>query len=377
MTQLPTTFLMPMETRSGAGLSHSLLEACAAYGKRGILVHGRSLKTSGALGAILAGCGQQRDIMPWQHPGGEPSLEQLDELLAAARSHAPDWIAAVGGGSVMDIAKAAAGLLEAPEDSRAYHDGAPIPASRIAFIAVPTTAGTGSEATMVSVLTNEATGIKKSIRHPSMLARLVMLDPDLLTSCPPSVIAASGLDALTQAIESFTSRNATPITDHLAMAAIQGICTTLEQAFRGEGGHAELLEGSYLAGLALSNARLGVVHGLAHPLGARFHLPHGLVCGVCLPVALAFNREAMGAKYGALCRVVNADIQNWVETRIAAFGILNPFMGKSLDDIDAIIEETLASGSTKANPRPVTGRDVRQLLASLTRSSSQHGETSA
>jgi alcohol dehydrogenase class IV len=366
MTRLPNPFLMPMQTRSGEGIASTLITECRAFGPRGILVYGSSLKRSGALARILSTSTTDRTVLPWQHPGGEPTLTQLEELLNVARSHAPDWIAAVGGGCVMDVAKAAAGLMDAPRSLVDYHNGAPIEPTAVTFIAAPTTAGTGSEATMVSVLTNDATGVKKSIRHPSMLAHLVLLDPELLATCPASVIAASGLDALTQAIESFISCHATTVTDQLAHEAILAISRTLKRAYHGEGGYAELLEGSYLAGLALSNARLGIVHGLAHPLGARFHLPHGLVCGLCLPLALAFNRKAMGGKYESLCAAVGGDILDWTSATMRELGIQNPFAGITFEDVDAIVAETLASGSTKANPRTVNEADVHELLQALT-----------
>jgi alcohol dehydrogenase class IV len=366
MTCLPNPLLMPMLTHSGEGIANTLVEHCRDHGPRGLLVYGRSLKQNGALTRILGDHAQNREILPWQHPGGEPTLDQVDTLLNVARAHAPDWIAAVGGGSVMDLAKAAAGLIDAPLPLTEYHDGAPIEPTHLPFIAVPTTAGTGSEATMVSVLTNTDTGVKKSIRHPSMLARLVLLDPELLAGCPKSVIAASGLDALTQAIESFTSRNATTLTNHLALDALHAITQSLLPAYHGTGGYAELLEGSYLAGLAFSNARLGVIHGLAHPLGARYHLPHGLVCGVCLPLVIDFNRLAMAEKYDTLCDCVGTDIRNWVHQAIDELQIQNPFTGTHFNDVDAIVKETLASGSTKANPREVTEQDVRTLLAALT-----------
>ena len=265
---------------------------------------------------------------------------------------------------MLDVAKAAAGLMEAPLDPEAYHDGEVIPPSRIPFVAVPTTAGTGSEATIVSVLTNADTGVKKSIRHPSFMARLVLLDASVLAGCPPAVLAASGMDALTQAVESYVSVKSTWFTEVLSLRATALIARSLETV------HADpfapqaedLLMGSYLAGLALSNARLGVVHGLAHPLGARFHLPHGLVCAVCLPMAIEFNREAMGTKYARLSEAVGGDLLSTVRRLLDALGVRSPFAGRELADTEAVVKEVLASGSTAANPRPVSASDVQDLL---------------
>lgn len=367
MLTLPASLLFPLRTISGKGSVDLLLSECLTFGSRGMLVHGRSLAQRGILERILSAAPADQSVCNWRHPGGEPTLAQLEDLLTAARGHGCDWIAAVGGGSVMDIAKAAAGLLDAPLPVRAYHDGAPIEASRIPFIAAPTTAGTGSEATMVSVLTNAGENVKRSIRHPSFLARCVILDPDLLKGCPAEVLASAGMDALTQAIESFTSRNATWLTDALAKKAISMVADSLPVACQSGGCEAadELLEGSYLAGLALSNARLGVVHGLAHPLGARYHLPHGVVCSVCLLPALRFNREAMGAKYEVMADILGGDPGEFVSGLMTTLGVVSPFAGRDIVERKAIIEETLASGSTAANPRTVSEADAEMLLAEI------------
>ncbi len=366
MNPLPETLMTPLETQLRAGAAFTMLDACAAFGERGLLVCGRSLERAGRLERILDAHRRPTAVQVWQHPGGEPTLEQLELLLDAARAHNPDWIAAIGGGSVLDIAKACAGLLDAVEPALAYHDGAPIPHSRRAFIAVPTTAGTGSEATIVPVLTNSDTGVKKSIRHPSFMARLVILDPELLHDCPPEIVATSGMDAFTQAVESYCSRSACWYTDALALKAVALIRASLERAYCGDdAARADMLIGSYLAGVALSNARLGLVHGLAHPLGARYHAPHGLTCAACLTQVLMFNRDAMAEKFDCLSDTVEMPLLDYVNALLEKLNIHSPFAGKALVDRDAIIEETLASGSTKANPREVSVDDVSQLLDAI------------
>ncbi len=366
MNVLPKVLTLPPETRTGLGAAREMLNVCAPFGGRGMLVCGQSLQQSGKLDVMRGAVTDDIDVRVWAHPGGEPTLEQLETLRSAARAYAPDWIAAVGGGSVIDIAKAGAGLLYAPQQAQAYHDGASIPPSSVPFVVAPTTAGTGSEATIVSVLTNSDTGVKKSIRHPSFMARLVLLDPDLLDGCPDAVVAASGMDALTQAIESYCSAGASWITDRLALKATALIHGSIEAVFSGDAAkRGDLLTGSYLAGIALSNARLGIVHGLAHPLGARFHVPHGLACAVCLPRALAFNRDAIPEKYAKLSETVGMDIQDYAQVMLTRLRLQSPFAGESLEDKEALIAETLASGSTKANPREVTGDDVEMLLQRL------------
>ena len=364
---IPESLVLPPRTLSGPGVARDILCECSDFGSRGILVHGHSLERSGVAAEVLGRCPAGMRVKAWVHPGGEPTLEQLEALLAVAREHGADWVAAVGGGSVLDVAKACAGLLDAPLRPVAYHDGADIRAARVPFVAAPTTAGTGSESTTVSVLINAETGVKKSIRHASFMPRLIVLDPCLLASCPPNVTAWSGMDAFTQAVESFVSAKSCWVTDQFALEAVGLIDSSLEDVFRDarcEKG-ADLMAGSYLAGVALSNARLGLVHGLAHPLGSRYHVAHGLVCAVCLPVVLEFNKEAIGAKYELLGARLREDPLCRARHLLASLRIESPFAGRAVDDVAGIVEETLASGSTTANPRPVTARDVEDVVGKL------------
>jgi alcohol dehydrogenase class IV len=364
---VPDPLILPEKTLSGAGKVVALMPECARFGRRGVLVHGRALDDAGLREHLLAETPHGASVLPWRHAGGEPTLAQVAELLAAARRHGAEWIAAVGGGSVLDLGKAAAGLFRAGHAPVHYHDGGALEADGIPFAAVPTTAGTGAEATVNAVLTNEATGSKKSIRDPRLMARLVILDPALLAGCPRAVLAASGMDAFTQAMESFTSRHAGWLSDQLALKGLELVARNLEAVHSdpAEPGAADLLLGSYLAGLALSMARLGVVHGVAHPLGSIYHVPHGLVCAVCLPHAVELNREAFGAKYTAMSTAVGGDLLARTRALLDALGIASPFAGQPLREREAILRETLASGSTAANPKPIAGEDVEWLLARL------------
>lgn len=360
MSVFPASLVLPPRTLFARGSLAELPRECAAFGPRGLIVCGRSFERSGGLQRVAGAAVHV-------HAGGEPTVEQVQALREQALAIGPDWVAGIGGGSVLDLAKAAAGLLEAPLPVRDYHRGATIPASRLPFVAVPTTAGTGSEVTIVSVLTDAADGLKQSIRHASFMPRLTILDADLLDNCPRETIAASGMDALTQAIEAYLSRHATDFTDACALQGVAAVASTLLPAFRGERGAVteRLLAGSALAGLAFSNARLGLVHGLAHPLGARYGIPHGLVCAVCLPHVLRLNRPACAVRYRALASAVGCDIEAFVERQLAALGLASPFAGAVLRDEDAMVRETLASGSTAANPRPVADADAREVLRAL------------
>jgi alcohol dehydrogenase class IV len=364
---LPATLILPEKTLQGRGAITGLLPECARFGDRGVLLHGNALASSPTFTTLLRGKPATIELLTLRHQGGEPTLAQLSDLLSHARTHRAQWIAGIGGGSVIDLAKAGAALIHTTLPPSRYHDGAPLDAPGIPFLAAPTTAGTGSEATINSVLTNESTGAKKSIRAPAMMPRVVILDPALLSTCPPAVIAASGMDALTQAIEACTSRHATWFSNELSLKAMNLIAANLPAVYRNPAAEpaAHLLTGSYLAGIALSFARLGIVHGLAHPLGSLYHLPHGLVCAACLPPALELNRESFGAKYALMSTAVGGDLRQRVTELSDILGIGTPFAGMPCPAREQIIAETLASGSTKANPKTIARQDVEWILTRL------------
>lgn len=362
---LPDLLLLPGRVLSGPGRVAALWDEAASLGERGLLVYGRAARPR--LDDLLARIPPSIHVTACAHKGGEPTLDEVDALRQSLRAGRADWIAAIGGGSVIDLAKGAAVLAHEPHPTRDYHDGAPILTDGLPVLAVPTTAGTGTEATINTVLTNPVTGSKKSIRDARMLPRTVILDPQLLATCPPAVIAASGLDAFTQAFEAFTSRGATALSDDLALQGLQRVSGNLEAVFadardpRAE----DLLAGSFLTGIALASARLGVVHGLAHPLGALFHVPHGRVCAACLPHAITFNRDAIGDKYERLSRGIGMDLQSRVAHLTHHLGLTSPFAGLTLPAPETLVAEVLASGSTRSNPRPVTAADVNWFLARL------------
>ncbi len=363
MAMLPSPLLLPGRTLAAEHAIRSLGMEARLFGVRGLLVHGRSLTSSGELAAILAATPADLTMQCWEHRGGEPTTDDVEQLRTAIRAANVSWVAAIGGGSVIDLAKAAAGLRDAPGTIAAYQAGQPIPPATLPLIAAPTTAGTGSETTIVAVLTDARRPCKQSIRHPTFLPRVVILDPLLLRACPPATIAAAGLDAFIQAFESFTSRYATPFTRALSELALLRIARALPAVYAGDQSlAADLLQGSYVAGLALSHARLGVVHGLAHPLGARWHVAHGLACAACFPAALRWNRPALANDLAHLRTILGQDVEDLLMTWTAQMQLMSPFTGATLADRDDIVREVLASGSTDANPRPVTAAAVHTLL---------------
>ena len=236
---------------------------------------------------------------------GEPSPEIVDELTAAAREHGTATVIAIGGGSVLDAGKAAAAMLCHEGSVFDYLEGvgSRIPERKtVPVIAVPTTAGTGSEATKNAVISRRGTGgFKKSLRHDAFIPTAALIDPQLAVGCPPEVSLACGMDAFSQLLESFVSTGSTPVTDMMAREGIRHFAeggrlfgdnrygSAEEEHLRGE-----LALAAYYSGLTLANAGLGAVHGLAGPLGAAADIPHGAACGLLAPPV--FRRVAAGLR---------------------------------------------------------------------------------
>ncbi len=373
-------FHTPPKILYGWGAATQLAGETARCGRRPLLVTGRSLRASGVLEAILDDL-LDAGLQPSVHEGvpPEPDLAALQACMDAAEE--ADCIIAVGGGSVLDIAKGAAALAGTGATALEYFAGRPVPEVGRPIIAIPTTSGTGSEVTWVCVLVDHDTRRKASIRGPGMMPALALVDPQLTVTCPPHVTAHSGMDAFVQAVEAFTSRGANPMTDSLALEAAKLTARWLETAYR-EPEHRAAREGmalgSMMAGIALNTSRLGLVHGLAHPLGAVTGAPHGLLCGLLMPPVMRFNRQVAAGKYARLAEelelvplgtatdsAVNALI-DFTEDLLARIEIPQRLrdLGFQPDDLAWVARETMPSGSTKANPRLVSQEDAREVAAS-------------
>jgi alcohol dehydrogenase len=286
----------------GSGRVRQLPDLIAAYGSRALLVTGaRALRASPAWSA-LADALRHRGIA-WQSlaVAGEPSPHLVDDAVRRFRQTGIDVVVGIGGGSALDAAKAIAGLLEPGNSVMDHLEGVgpelPYIGPAIPFIAVPTTAGTGSEATRNAVLSvHGRNGFKKSFRDEKLVAEHALVDPDLLATCPPDIIAANGMDALTQLIESYVSNRATPLTDSLALSGIEaardGLLAFYADAADDQA-RTRMAYSALLSGITLAQAGLGSVHGLAAPLGAFFPIPHGVACGTLVAEATRVNIDAM------------------------------------------------------------------------------------
>jgi alcohol dehydrogenase class IV len=291
----------------------------------------------------------------------------------------------LGGGSAIDAAKAIAALLPNGGDPLDYLEvvgrGQPLLKPAAPFLAIPTTAGTGAEVTRNAVLTSPAHGVKASLRSPHMLAKVALVDPDLLAGLPPPIIAASGLDALSQLVEPFVSCRANPLTDALCRDGIPRSADALPRAYEGDLApdvRSDLALASLFGGLALANAGLGAVHGFAAPLGGMFAAPHGALCAALLASVmevniLALERRAPGsralARYGEIARM----LAGRPEPRAAVDAIRSlterlgvPRLaqhGVRPSDISEVVERAEAASSMRGNPIALTREELAAILA--------------
>ena len=289
--------------RFGSGAFGQAAETAAGYGRRVLLVTGaRSFQGSGKWQQLLTQLEAlhlsfERVCIP-----GEPTPEDVDDTVKAFAGRGFDVVMGIGGGSAMDAAKAIAGLIDVKVSVMDFLEGVgpelAYEGPAVPFIAVPTTAGTGSEATKNAVLSKPGIdGFKKSFRDDKLIAEWAIVDPDLLSTCPQAVIAANGMDALTQLIESFVSIKANVFTDALGLSGLAAARDGLLKLYNSEGGDGQARErmayASLISGINLAQTGLGSVHGLASPLGAFYPIPHGVVCGTLVAEATAINIEAM------------------------------------------------------------------------------------
>ncbi len=290
----------------GSGCIDRLPALVSGYGKHVLLVTGASsFQTSPAWERVRQDLQQAGITHEHTRVNREPSPQLIDAVVNEFSGHNIDVVLGIGGGSVLDAAKAIAGLLRIGDTVMDYLEGVgpekPYRGPAVPFIAVPTTAGTGSEATRNAVLSVQGeNGFKKSFRDEQLVPEYAVVDPDLLATCPPAQIAANGMDALTQLIESYVSTGANRVTDALALDGITAARDSLLPLYDDPAGagHAreDMAYAALVSGITLAQTGLGSVHGLASPLGAFFPIPHGVVCGTLVATATRVNIAAMRAR---------------------------------------------------------------------------------
>lgn len=376
----------------GSGTIKQVPDLLAGYGKQILLVTGsKSFQSSAYWQSLLQQLAERHITVNHVSVAGEPSPQFIDDTVRQFSEYSIDAVLGIGGGSALDAAKAIAGLLQVKKSVLDFLEGVgpehPYHGPAVPFLAVPTTAGTGSEATKNAVLSIQGLdGFKKSFRDDKLVAEYAVVDPDLLESCPAEVIAANGMDALTQLIESYVSTKSNSFTDTLALSGLQAVREGLLPLYTRCGNQEQARErmayAALLSGITLAQVGLGSVHGLASPLGAFYPIPHGVVCGTLVAVATNMNINAMCQrepdnraleKYAGLSEVlyqrhfsskqdawdnlVNL-LSQWTEQLnlpgLSAYGVRE-------SGLEHVIKHCRGS-SMKTNPIVLSDEDVREIL---------------
>jgi alcohol dehydrogenase class IV len=373
---------LPASVRFGFGVVGELAERTRALAERVLLVTGANADRFSAARTSLQAAVDVESIAVT----GEPTVEDVIRAVEVGRQHGARAVVALGGGSALDMGKAVAALLANPEDPLDFLEvvgkGLPLRMDALPVIAVPTTAGTGSEVTKNAVLHSTTHHVKASLRHPSMLPRVALVDPELTFSMSKALTAATGLDALTQCLEPYVSHSANPFTDGIALEGLRrgvgairlAVNEPLNRQARGD-----MALCSLFGGLSLANAKLGAVHGLAAPIGGRFKAPHGAVCARLLPLVMHANIGALQqldpahpalARYTTIARLmtqeptaVAADGVSWVASLVRELGVPGlAHYGMTSQDVGVIAEQGARASSMRGNPLVLPTAVLEQML---------------
>ena len=392
MSAAPLAFELAAPTRIifGAGCAREVGRLAAGLGKCALVVTGKSPDRAGAALAALATAGVQATTFS---VAGEPSVETARAGVAAARTAACDLVIAFGGGSTIDAGKAIAALVANGGDPLDYLEvvgrGRQLTRRSLPFIAIPTTAGTGSEVTKNAVLgcgDDGQRGVKASLRSPLMLPSVALVDPDLLIGLPAEAIAASGLDALSQLIEPFVCIRGNPLTDGFAREGLRRSASALRRAYTAArmgvvvapADREALALASLLGGLSLANAGLGAVHGFAAPVGGIFHAPHGAVCAALLEPVMRINVAALRARdpdgpalarYQEVAALLTGDPLATVEEGLAWVAALCRALdvpglaryGMRESNVAELVGKARIASSMKANPIALTDGELTEI----------------
>jgi alcohol dehydrogenase class IV len=363
----------------GEGAAATLPELVRTFGARPLVVTGASTARAAALVSALSA--------ETFAVSGEPTVDLVREGVRCLHDAGCDVVVSLGGGSAIDAGKAIAAVAanggEPLEFLEVVGKGNAIAVPPLPFIAVPTTAGTGSEVTRNAVLGSPEHGVKASLRNPLMLPRVALVDPELTYGLTPAVTASTGLDALTQLIEPYVSARANPLVDAVCVEGIGRVAGALRRAYHDGAdvdARRDMALASLFGGLALANAGLGVVHGLAAPLGGRWKAPHGALCAAVLPHGMAANVAALRARaprhpalgrYAAIARLLTGQNEaraedgiDWVRGLCVELNIPSlRAWGVTEADLPGIVEKAARASSMQANPFPLTNDELLAVLA--------------
>ncbi len=367
----------------GAGSLNEAGKAARGYGNRALVVTGSNPKRAERLLKLLATESVTHQLVSI---AGEPTISAVLAAAQVARKETVDVVIGFGGGSALDAAKAIAALVTNTGDIFDHLEvigrGQPLTQAPLPSIAIPTTAGSGSEVTRNAVLHSPEHKVKVSLRHPLMLPCVAIVDPELTLDLPPAITASTGLDALTQLIEPYVSCRANPMTDALCVEGIRRAARPLQRAFENGDDLAareDMAMASLFGGIALANAGLGAVHGFAAPIGGMFPAPHGAVCAALLPHVMATNISALRARdpqsevlkrFDTVAQLMTGDAAatadegtRWVQKLVATLQISSlRHFGISEGAVATLVEKAAKASSMKGNPIALTAAELSSIL---------------
>ena len=367
----------------GQGTLKQAAPIAASFGRRVLIVTG---STSDQVSALLAQLEPYHVESAVFAVSGEPSLEVVQQGTQTARDNESEVVIGLGGGSALDTGKAIAALVTNVGDPLDYLEvigqGQALTQTPLPYIAIPTTAGTGSEVTRNAVLASHEHRVKVSLRSPLMLPRVAIIDPELTYSLPPAITASTGLDALTQLIEPYTCNLPNPLVDALCADGIQRVARSLKRAYQNGSDVAareDMSVAALFGGLALANARLGAVHGFAGPFGGVYSAPHGMICARLLPFVVEANVRALQERephssvlqrYAEVAQLLTgrstagaSDAIGWLHQLCADLNVapLSQF-GFTAQDIPSVVAQAQKASSMKGNPLVLNAEELSEIL---------------
>lgn len=376
-------FRMPKSVLYGRNSLEKLGEQSKKLGKRAFIVTDTIMEKLG----YVEKCMQQLNkkgitVSTYNKVDAEPTNIHVLEALSLCKEEKCDFIIGIGGGSCIDAAKAVAVLYTNGGEVEDYvQKDIKIENNPLPLITIPTTSGTGSEVTSVAVITNKKTDVKMMMKHPSFIPKVAIIDPVLTSSLPPQITAATGIDALCHAIEAYISKVSQPLTDVLALSAIESIMKYLHIAYE-DGRNMEAREAmmiaSLQAGIAFSNASVTLVHGMSRPVGALFHVPHGISNAILLPTVLEFTKTSAMKRLAKIGRSLNKDLYSNSDEEVAdytlgeikklCFDLRIPNLKEyGIDEIEfenaisKMASDAIESGSPANNPRVPSYDEIKEL----------------
>ncbi|WP_134701139.1 iron-containing alcohol dehydrogenase [Ammoniphilus sp. YIM 78166] len=376
-------YFMPTQMKCGQGLAGKTGMFLREYTRDKVLIVTdpgvRGANILQPIEASLSGEGIRFDIFDQVEPN--PTTQVLEKALKLLGNGKYDLILGVGGGSSLDTAKAIAAMANNGGNILDYEGVNKLLHPALPIVAIPTTIGTGSEGTPSTVVTNSETHFKTAIISPYLYPKLAILDPELVLQLPSPIVAATGMDALTHAIESYTSKYASPVSQALAIQAAKMIGENLKKAyFVGTDMQSKenMLVASFMAGVAFAQSRLGNVHAISHTFGGVFNIPHGIANATLLPYVLAYNLPACPKRYRDIAIALGEDVTGLSEMEagkkaIQAVVSLNETLnipnnikdlGVSLEYLQQMISDSMRSGNVLANPRLTSDKDIKQIIES-------------